>query len=86
MGNQVPKSSPYASFILEMFFGSSLSTRIICLRSLTIVKRACNARDLIGPQAALRFQGAALDFRTRSSPDTFFAGAEWSSPFCKTKS
>jgi hypothetical protein len=69
-----------------MFLGWSLSTQIIFLRSLTIVKRASNAHDLIGPQAALRFQGAALDFHTRSSPDTFFAGAEWSSPFCKTKS
>jgi hypothetical protein len=85
MGNRIPKSSPYASSILEMFFASSLSTRTIYLRSLTIAKRACNARGLIGPPAALQFQGAALDFRTRSSPDTFFAGAEWSSPFCKTK-
>jgi hypothetical protein len=82
----MPKSSPYASCIPEMFFGSSLSTRIICLRSLTIVKRACNARDLIDPPAALRFQGAALDFRTRLSPGTFFVEAEWSSLFCKTKS
>jgi hypothetical protein len=69
-----------------MFLGWSLSTQIIFLRSLTIVKRTSNARDLIGPLAALRFQDAALDFHTRSSPDTFFAGAEWSSPFCKTKS
>jgi hypothetical protein len=86
MGNRIPKSSPYASSIPEMFFGSSLSIPIICLRSLTIVKRACNARDLIDHQAALRFQGAALDFHTLSSLDTFFVEAEWSSPFCKTKS
>jgi hypothetical protein len=86
MGNRIPKSSPSASFIPEMFFELSLSTRIICLQSLTIVKRACNARVLIDPPAALRFQGAALDFRTRSSPDTSFVGAEWSSPFCKMKS
>ncbi len=80
------KSFPLASSIPAMFFESLLSTPIIFSRLSTIMKRACNARDLIGLPAASGSQVAALVFRTPSNPDTFSAAAEWSSRFWRTKS
>src|ERR1700732_663130 len=69
-----------------MFFGLLPSTRTIFSLSLIHTKRGCNVPGQIDRPAASESQGAALVFRTPSSPDISSVAAGWSSHFYKTKS
>src|SRR5580704_17202039 len=68
-----------------MFFGLLPSTRTIFSPSLIHTKRGCNVPGQIDRPAASESQGAALAFRTPSSPDISSVVAGWSSHFYKTK-
>jgi hypothetical protein len=81
----MPKSFPSASSIPEMFFGLLRSTRTIFLPLSILAKRGCNVRGRIDRPAASESQGAALVFRTHSSPGIFSVAAGWSSHFFKTR-